>query len=359
MKFDFDDILIKPAITSDISSRDDVNLLDENGMLPLMTAPMDTVVCAENIDAFQNNGIYPIVPRTATINHNRLALNIVSNNNFVALGLDQFIEVYITNKEPIKHKNYICLDIANGHMKKLADIIFKSKQIHGDNLILMVGSVANPNTYFNLSEIGADYIRIGIGSGAACITSQQTGIGYPLGSLIHDINIRKAYQDANFAKIVLDGGCKKYSDIIKALALGCFLPNTLVQTGSGFKQIKNINIGDIVITHLGNKRKVLNKFEYNNTKDIVSINNIYSTYDHKYYVLHKKFKDIVNNSNIHNYAEWREARILTEEYLLIENKISLLHRMQMFLKKYFLVILILYRMIKGELIEKKKNKHRY
>jgi len=224
MKFDFDDILIKPAITSDISSRDDVNLLDENGMLPLITAPMDTVVCAENIDTFQNNGIYTIIPRTATKDWNRFALDTKPiDDRFIALGLDQFIKVYITNKEPIKNKTRICIDIANGHMKKLADIIFKSKQIHGNNLILMVGSIANPNTYFNLSEAGADYIRAGIGSGAACITSQQTGIGYPLGSLIHDINSRKGYTDGRLAKIVLDGGCKKYSDIIKALSLGADL----------------------------------------------------------------------------------------------------------------------------------------
>jgi len=222
MKFDFDDILLKPATISDISSRSEINLFDKNNMLPLMTAPMDTVICSSNIKTFEDAGIYTIIPRTDTTSWCRDELDIDPVlKGFVALGLDQFIKAYITNKEPIKNVNRICIDIANGHMKKLADVIFKSKQIHGDKLILMVGSVANPNTYFNLSGVGADYIRIGVGSGAACITTQQTGIGYPLGSLIYDINSRKGHMDADFAKIILDGGCKKYSDIIKALALGC------------------------------------------------------------------------------------------------------------------------------------------
>ncbi|MBC8147382.1 MAG: IMP dehydrogenase [Bacteroidetes bacterium] len=221
MKFDFDDILLKPATTSDISSRSEINPFDENKMLPLMTAPMDTVVCNKNINTFQNNGIYTIIPRTLTKDWNRSVLDVKKENNgFIALGLDQFIKVYIDNKIPIKNVNRICIDIANGHMKKLVDIIFESKQIHGDKLVLMVGSVANPNTYFNLSGVGADFVRIGVGSGAACITTQQTGIGYPLASLIHDINSRKGYMDTDFAKIVLDGGCKKYSDIIKAISLG-------------------------------------------------------------------------------------------------------------------------------------------
>lgn len=52
-----------------------------------------------------------------------------------------------------------------------------------------------------------------------CLTTQQTGVGYPMASLIEQT---KGIADtlSNPAKIVADGGFKKYADIIKALALG-------------------------------------------------------------------------------------------------------------------------------------------
>ena len=52
-----------------------------------------------------------------------------------------------------------------------------------------------------------------------CLTTQQTGIGYPMASLIRSC-AAEASMLIQPAKIVADGGFKKYSDIIKALALG-------------------------------------------------------------------------------------------------------------------------------------------
>jgi glutamate synthase domain-containing protein 2 len=90
----------------------------------------------------------------------------------------------------------------------------------------MVGNVANPDTYYKFASINVDYVRIGIGNGAGCLTTQQTGIGYPMASLIEecsDIKTKKHYMgncNPFETKIVADGGFQKYSDVIKALALG-------------------------------------------------------------------------------------------------------------------------------------------
>ncbi len=52
-----------------------------------------------------------------------------------------------------------------------------------------------------------------------CLTSENGSIGYPIASLIKECyEIKK--QLVNPAAIIADGGMKKYSDIIKALALG-------------------------------------------------------------------------------------------------------------------------------------------
>ncbi len=219
MKFDFDDILISPAVLSSVNSRKTVKILDENGMLPLFTAPMDTVTDIAHRKIFADNLIYSIIPRTETRNFEKQ--DIALANGWVALSLDQVENIFggLEKAESGSQFN-ICIDIANGHMKRLLEAVRKIKEKYGNQLIIMVGNVANPETFFELSAACADYVRVGIGNGSGCSTSVHTGIGYPLASLIHDIYTRKNQREGEFAKIVADGGIKKYADIIKALALG-------------------------------------------------------------------------------------------------------------------------------------------
>lgn len=214
LKFDFDDIMIPPAVISEIESRKEINILNEDGMLPLFTAPMDTVVDNNNYHHYNNAGIYTILPRQSTfpgISENKL--------HWYSYGIYEFKNNFIDIKQNIVDKAYALIDIANGHMSILVRIIEEAKAIYGDKLVLMVGNIANPKTFEILSNAGADMIRIGIGAGNSCITSEQTAIHYPMASLI-----KETYDIActlkNPAKIVADGGFQKYSDIIKGYLLG-------------------------------------------------------------------------------------------------------------------------------------------
>jgi GMP reductase len=221
IKFDFDDILITPAVKTSINSRKTVNVFDENGMLPLFTAPMDTVVELGQRNIFTSNHIYPIVPRTQTKSFNSSDCRGV--NDWLALSLDQVEKLFLAgNSGKNSDQVRVCIDIANGHMQRLMDVVIKTKKKFNDQLILMVGNVANPQTYMDLSRAGADYVRVGIGNGSGCSTSVHTGIGYPLASLINEINKEKEKENHSlkYAKVVADGGIKKYADIIKVLALG-------------------------------------------------------------------------------------------------------------------------------------------
>ena len=207
---DFNDILIKPAIISDINSRGEINPYYKNGMLPLFTAPMDTVVNSGNYDIFLKNRINVCLPRGESSNNKDV---------FVSYSLMDFKKYFLNKKYVVGSKCKVLIDTANGHLKDMVDSIRLSKEMHGDNLILMVGNIANPRTYFDLSVAGADYVRVGIGNGGGCLTTQQTGVGFPMASLIRECyNLSFALE--NPAKIVADGGMKTYSDIIKALALG-------------------------------------------------------------------------------------------------------------------------------------------
>lgn len=217
MKFDFDDILLQPSATSNINSRSEIDILDNQDMLPLFTAPMDTVVSEENASLFVNNGIKVILPRKKFNEISYISTDPTCWNSY---GLDEFKELFLQNSPDNRGATmYALIDVANGHMSGILSTVKESKTKYGSNLVLMVGNIANPNTYALLSDAGADYIRIGIGNGGGCLTTVQTGVGYPMASLIQEcFTLSKKCKRP--AKIVADGGMQKYSDIIKALALG-------------------------------------------------------------------------------------------------------------------------------------------
>jgi IMP dehydrogenase/GMP reductase len=222
MLYDFDDLLIEPASITPIRSRSEVNpfYLDfiEQGVyenrLPLMTAPMDTVVCDENKHYFKDLGFTVVLPRRQS--------NEVSYDDFYSYGLNEFDEIFLNNTVviPEHHQVFALIDVANGHMQDLRESTKLAKQKYGDQLVLMVGNIANPSTFYEYALTGVDYVRIGIGNGGGCLTTVQTGVGYPMASLIYECNKIKKGNTHIKTKIVADGGFKKYADVIKALALG-------------------------------------------------------------------------------------------------------------------------------------------
>jgi GMP reductase len=216
--FDFDDVLIEPAVITNIRTRGQIKCRLDSGELPLMTAPMDTVIDKTNYKLFKNNGLIPVLPRTKDT-----SLGDLDNDYFLSLSMVDFEKLFLHNTPD---KNFtrpfkVLIDVANGHMKDLIDLTIKSKKKYGNDIKLMVGNVAHPETFYEYMKTGVDFVRIGIGNGNGCLTTVQTGIGYPMASLISDcFDIREKYTQTLPTKIVADGGFKKYSDIIKALGLG-------------------------------------------------------------------------------------------------------------------------------------------
>jgi len=225
-KFDFDDILIVPNVNTKITSRyQDIELPD---VLPLFTAPMDTVVDLKNVREFYFRGINVTLPRTISFDEylNYSKSKSYCKELFVSFGL-QDIARHLKNKlENFPHNQCVLIDVANGHMQQIVDYCNEIKKLRGD-IKIMVGNIANPETYYWYAENNCvDYIRIGIGNGNGCLTTKQSGIGHPMASLIYEIRqLKIKYEtetqlDRKAPHIVADGGMKDYSDIIKSLALG-------------------------------------------------------------------------------------------------------------------------------------------
>lgn len=265
--FDFDDILIIPATSTNINSRyTDIKLPNK---LPLFTAPMDTVVDLTNYKEFIKNNINVVLPRTVSLN-DVFDGNYYYGEFFISLGFND-IEYHIGyNFKLIPYHARILIDVANGHQQKIIKYCRFIKMNRPD-IIIMVGNIANPETYKLYAQSGyVEYIRIGIGNGGGCLTTKNSGVGYPMASLIHDVyQVKQTFIKNNPQKkvpfIVADGGMKDYADIVKALALGA----DYVMVGSIFNKalescstnhIYGLKINKKIANYLFNRKLPIKKY---------------------------------------------------------------------------------------------------
>ena len=259
-KFDFKDITLVPETISTISSRSEINIFTTEGSLPIIVSPMDTVVNRENYEIFLDEDLEVCLPRGEKPYY---------DNTFWSISLSDF-ELMVN-----RHKTYgteltktkILIDIANGHMSKLYDLCKYFVENMKSNHQLMIGNIANPNTYELFAELGVDYIRVGIGGGSGCLTSANTGVHYPMASLIsecYNIKKKRGYK----TNIVADGGFRNYDDIIKALALGAdyvMLGGVLNKTLESCSPVylgKVIPLNENTSKYVWNNFKFLRKFMY-------------------------------------------------------------------------------------------------
>ena len=215
IKYGYDDINIVPEISSSIEHRSECKLEPF-----LFTAPMSSVVNLDNICDFIGQEIIPIIPRNIPLVDRKFFMFSPLQNTslfFIALSLEEVEKLLIKFPvEGILHPFHICIDIANGHMQKLLNTIKKLKELYGEKIVIMSGNIANPETYKLYEEVGCDYVRCGIGGGAGCITASNTGVYYPLFSLLEETyKVKKSINGK--CKIIADGGIRNYCDIQKAL----------------------------------------------------------------------------------------------------------------------------------------------
>ena len=109
----------------------------------------------------------------------------------------------------------ICVDIAHGHHALMRHALKTLRNTLGNCVHIMAGNVATLEAFNDLSDWGADSIRVGIGGGSICSTRIQTGHGMPTLQSVIDC----ARSDRDVA-LIADGGIRTSGDIVKALAAG-------------------------------------------------------------------------------------------------------------------------------------------
>lgn len=267
MQFDFDDIILSQTAVG-LNSRSECTI----NYLPIIVAPMDTVIDKVSLGKFSGQKLGVAIPRglfKITDVFEWYQYDLV--NSFISIGMDEFVDLVDGELLEGQIIGNILIDVANGNMPKLHEYIIKCKNKY-PSITLMAGNVGSVAAFKQLSATGVDYIRCGIGGGSGCLTSVQTGVGQGMASLILGCNEIKMNQNLK-TKIVADGGFKDYRDIIIALNLGA----DFVMAGGIFSKCIE-SCGDKFIKYGENDyRKIDNLNDFNIAK-IMAQKQLYSAY---------------------------------------------------------------------------------
>ena len=110
--------------------------------------------------------------------------------------------------------DYITIDIAHGHSSLMKNTIAEIKENFGDKTFIIAGNVATSDAVKEITDWGADAIKVGIGQGSPCTTKDKTGFTMPMFSCMLE-----CAKNAD-VPLIADGGVKCNGDVAKALCAG-------------------------------------------------------------------------------------------------------------------------------------------
>ena len=116
-----------------------------------------------------------------------------------------------------------CIDSSEGYSEWQKRVLEFVREKYGDKVKIGAGNVVDGEGFRFLAECGADFVKVGIGGGAICITREQKGIGRGQATAI--IEVAKArdeyYKETGvYVPICSDGGIVHDYHITLALAMG-------------------------------------------------------------------------------------------------------------------------------------------
>jgi IMP dehydrogenase len=221
----YDNIGLQPIYLSEVRSRDDVDtsidFLGQQISLPLIVAPMETVVGEELCRALKEVGGIACLPRTSNWDKDRKLFTKTMMFHIPSFSARQIEpgSAYWDPEYPV-----ICIDVANGFNKHIGEAIKAFRKANdGRNIKIITGNIGSIEGYRYLTGCGVDAVRVGIGSGAGCTTSLKTGVGIGQWSLIREIaNYRDEHPGprGGWPLIIADGGIRGPREVCLALTAG-------------------------------------------------------------------------------------------------------------------------------------------
>jgi len=117
----------------------------------------------------------------------------------------------------------LCIDSSEGYTEWQKKVLTFVRNKYGDSVKIGAGNVVCREGFRFLAENGADFVKVGIGGGAICITREAKGIGRGQATaLIEVVSARNEYfnETGVYIPICSDGGIVHDYHITIALAIG-------------------------------------------------------------------------------------------------------------------------------------------
>jgi IMP dehydrogenase len=117
----------------------------------------------------------------------------------------------------------LCIDSSEGFTEWQKLTIDYIREKYGDTVKVGAGNVVDKDGFRFLAEAGADFVKIGIGGGAICITREAKGIGRGQATAVIEVaEARDEYyrETGVYIPICADGGISVDYHITLALAMG-------------------------------------------------------------------------------------------------------------------------------------------
>ena len=117
----------------------------------------------------------------------------------------------------------LCIDSSEGCSEWQKIVLEYVRKNYGDQVKIGAGNVVDGEGFRFLAKAGADFVKVGIGGGAICITREQKGIGRGQATALIDVaRARDEYykETGVYVPICSDGGIVHDYHITLALAMG-------------------------------------------------------------------------------------------------------------------------------------------
>lgn len=221
MNLGYDDVSIFPGLSDIARGETTVRPKAFNDKcspaIPLIASCMDSVTELEMIRAMNylgGLGIHHRYCETAKL----IEISNLGKYYPIAIGTIKSSKNSTAITDLIRNDhNFFVIDVAHGaHSAALDTIQFiKSKR---KEAIVVAGNVCSMETGKEAFKAGADAIRAGVGTGSACTTRTQIGVGMQIVSTLLELSELKYYYSPGI--IIADGGIRNSADVVKAIACG-------------------------------------------------------------------------------------------------------------------------------------------